>query len=126
LHAREEFSRADPSSQSGTIGTKGGMLKKGSAPMTAHERDPEAIIQRSGMDMDEAKDVQRTTVDGASEFLRSWIVADIFGKLGKLEKMPLRSHENLRRLTFNRESRTWSKVKLGRSVARRRSLGGPT
>jgi hypothetical protein len=51
------------------------MLKKGSAPMTAHESDPEAIIQRSGMDRDEAKDVQRETVDGASEFLRSWILS---------------------------------------------------
>ena len=43
---------------------KRGMLKKCSVPMTADESDPEAIIQRSEMHRNEAKDVQWETVDG--------------------------------------------------------------
>jgi hypothetical protein len=58
------------------LGPKRGMLKKGSTPMTALESDPEVITQRSEMDRDEAKDVQRETVDRASKFFRSWIAAD--------------------------------------------------
>ena len=40
------------------------MLNKGSAPVSAHESDPEAITQRSEMHRDEAKDVQWETIDG--------------------------------------------------------------
>ena len=40
------------------------MLNKRSAPMTAHESGPETITQRSEMQRDEAKDIQREAVDG--------------------------------------------------------------
>ena len=40
------------------------MLNKDSAPVTAHESDPEAISQRIEMYRDEAKDVQWETIDG--------------------------------------------------------------
>jgi len=40
------------------------MLKKGPAPTTTHESDPEAIVQRIEMRRNEAKDIQWEAVDG--------------------------------------------------------------
>ena len=66
------------------------MLKKGSAPMTAHKSDPEAITQGSEMRRNKAKDIQWETVNGDEEVpplvdgCRSG--RDIFGKLKKLER----------------------------------------
>jgi len=102
------------------------MLKKGSAPTAADESDPEAITQRIEMHGNEAKDIQWEAVDGGQEVpllvdgCRSG--RDIFDKLRKLEKIVFRAPEESS--TFNRESRTWSKVKLQRSVKDRSFLGG--
>ena len=102
------------------------MLKKCSAPMTADKSDSEAITQRSKMHGNEAKDVQWETVDGGQRIppfvdgCRSG--QDVLGELRKLEKIVFRASEESP--TFNRESRTWSKVKLQRSVKDRSFLGG--
>jgi len=96
--------------------------------MTADESGPEAITQGSEMHRDEAKDVQWETVDGGQRVppfvdgCRSG--QDVFGKLGELEKVVFRAQGESS--IFSRESRTWSKVKLRRSVKCRSSLGGPT
>jgi len=95
--------------------------------MTADESDPEAVTQRSETHRNEAKDIQWETVDGSQKVpplvdgCRS--SEDVFGKLRELEKVIFRAQEESS--TFNRESRTWSKVKLRRSV-KCRSLGGST
>ena len=64
------------------------MLKKCSAPVAAHESDPEAIAQSREMHRNEAEDIQWETVDGCYQVpplvdeCRSG--QDIFGEPRKL------------------------------------------